>query len=174
ENQIKTTTPAVDEASTMSQGAHPDTASPSPQTSTLAPKGTATQIELATIDSEIQRLNAEMKKVSDSIAMYQQRIENIPRVEQELLSITRDYETAKDLYASLLKRLDEAKLADDLEQNQKAEKFKLLEPAFYPDKPAAPERPRLFMMALFASLGAAVGGMFLRELLDTSFHDVDA
>src|SRR5581483_545242 len=74
----------------------------------------------------------------------------------------------------LLKRLDEAKLADDLEQNQKAEKFKLLEPAFYPDKPAAPERPRLFMMALFASLGAAVGGMFLRELLDTSFHDVDA
>jgi protein tyrosine kinase modulator len=118
-------------------------------------------------------MNDELRKISGDVAMYQQRIENTPRVEQELLSITRDYNTTRELYASLLKRLDEAKLADKLEQNQKAEKFKILEPAFFPDKPEAPERERLFLVALFVSLGAALGSMLLREMLDASFHDVD-
>jgi polysaccharide chain length determinant protein (PEP-CTERM system associated) len=140
---------------------------------TAATKAAANRVELASIDSEILRMNGELRKISSDVAMYQQRIENTPRVEQELLSITRDYNTTRELYASLLKRLDEARLADKLEQNQKAEKFKILEPAFFPDNPEAPERERLFLVALFVSLGAALGSMLLREMLDTSFHDVD-
>ena len=138
-----------------------------------ATKATTARIELSTIDNEIQRINGELRKVSADISMYQRRIENTPRVEQELLSTTRDYNTTQDLYASLLKRLDEAKLADSLEQNQKAEKFKLLEPAFYPDKPAAPERERLLALALFLSLGVAIGGSILWEMVDSSFHNVE-
>jgi len=138
-----------------------------------ATRAAASRIELASLESEIQRMNSDLRKVSSDIAMYQQRIEGAPRIEQELLSITRDYNTTRDLYASLLKRLDEAKLADKLEQNQKAEKFKILEPAFFPEKPAAPKRIPLFFGALIASLGAAIGSMFLREILDSSFHDVD-
>jgi len=118
-------------------------------------------------------MNSEMQKISSAVAMYQQRIENTPKVEQELVSISRAYDTSRDLYASLLKRLDEAKLADKLEQNQKAEKFKILEPAFLPDKPAAPERDLLFPVALMLSLGAAIGSMLLREMWDASFHDAE-
>ena len=118
-------------------------------------------------------MNGDVRKMGSDIAMYQQRVENTPRVEQELLSITRDYNTTRDNYISLFKRLDEAKLADKLEETQKAEKFKVLEPAFLPEKPATPERIKLFLGALFLSLVAAVGGMFLREMLDSSFHDVD-
>jgi len=145
----------------------------SPQAKTAATKATSNRIELTSIDSEIQRMNSEMQKISSAVAMYQQRIENTPKVEQELVSISRAYDTSRDLYASLLKRLDEAKLADKLEQNQKAEKFKILEPAFLPDKPAAPERDLLFPVALMLSLGAAIGSMLLREMWDASFHDAE-
>src|SRR5262249_22720470 len=99
---------------------------------TAVTKATANRVELTSIDSEIIRMNGELRKISGDVAMYQQRIESTPRVEQELVSITRDYNTTRELYASLLKRLDEARLADKLEQNQKAEKFKILEPAFFP------------------------------------------
>ncbi|MGE0823696.1 MAG: GNVR domain-containing protein [Candidatus Binatia bacterium] len=136
-------------------------------------KPSTAHIEIAAIDNEIRRLTSEMQKAGNDIAMYQQRIENTPRIEQELLSITRDYETSRDLYETLLKRLDEAQLADKLERNQKAEKFRLLEAAYFPDKPAAPQRPYLLFLALFVSLGVAGGGVVLREMLDTSFHEVD-
>lgn len=133
----------------------------------------AMRYELESVETQIQRMNADLHKTSGDITVYQQRIESTPRVEQELLSISRDYNTTRDLYTSLLKRLDEAKLADKLEQNQKAEKFRILEPALFPDKPTAPDRVRLTIMALLFSVGGAVAGMFLREILDSSFHDVD-
>jgi hypothetical protein len=131
------------------------------------------RFELENIENQIQRLSADLQKTSGDIAIYQQRVENTPRIEQELLSISRDYNTTNDLYTSLLKRLDEAKLADQLEQNQKAEKFRILEPALFPDEPTAPNRIRLVIMAILLSVGGAIGGMFVREILDSSFHDVE-
>jgi polysaccharide chain length determinant protein (PEP-CTERM system associated) len=131
------------------------------------------KFELDSLENQIQRMNEDIQKANSDIVVYQQRVESTPKVEQELISISRDYNTTRDLYTSLLKRLDEAKLADKLEQNQKAEKFRVLEPALFPDKPTAPDRIRLVIMALVFSVGGAVGGMFLREILDSSFHDVD-
>ena len=165
ESLVKTTAPSsLDDAPTVPG---------KPLLGTLSARATATQVELTALDSEVQRMKAELQKIGSDVVMYQQRIENTPKVEQELLSISRDYNTSRELFATLLKRLDEAKLADKLEQNQKAEKFKILEPAFWPDKPAAPERDRLFPVAIMLSLGAAIGSMLLREMLDASFHDVD-
>jgi polysaccharide chain length determinant protein (PEP-CTERM system associated) len=129
--------------------------------------------ELAEVTAEIQRLAGNLNKLHNDIAMYQRRVENAPKREQELLSISRDYEMTKDLYESLLKRLGEANLADELEKNQKAERFRLLESAVYPKEPEAPDRFFLSFAALGLSLGAAIGGVLLRELLDTSFHTVD-
>ncbi len=127
ESQVAATAPPLDEIPTVPE---------EPLVGTVSARATATQVELAALDSEVQRMKAELQKIGSDVVMYQQRIENTPKVEQELLSISRDYNTSRELFATLLKRLDEAKLADKLEQNQKAEKFKILEPAFLPDKPA--------------------------------------
>lgn len=131
------------------------------------------QLEVAAVDAEIQRLTADLNKVRSDIGIYQQRIENTAKREQELVSLTRNYDTTRDLYTSLLKRLDEAKMANSLEKEQKAERFRLLEPAAYPRVPAAPKRARFFLIGLVLSLGAAAGGVLLWEILDTSFHRVD-
>jgi polysaccharide chain length determinant protein (PEP-CTERM system associated) len=133
----------------------------------------STQVEVAAVDAEIQRLTAELSKIRGDLVLYQQRIENTAKHEQELTSITRDYDTTRDLYTSLLKRLDEAKLADSLEQRQKAERFRLLEPATYPRQPEAPSRTRFLLIGLVLSLGAAAGGVLLWEILDTSFHRIE-
>src|SRR4029453_14511197 len=38
--------------------------------------------------------------------------------------------------------------------------------------PAAPNRPRLFVVSLVLSLGLAGGALMVAEMLDTSFHSV--
>ena len=129
--------------------------------------------EFGTLDAEMKALHAEEQSALQDIAHYQQRVENTPRRDQELQILQRDYDTAKGLYQSLLKRQEEARLAEHLEQRQKGEQFRLLEPGVPGDKPVAPKRSKLVLMGLFGALGLAVGAIILAEQLDTSFHTVN-
>jgi protein tyrosine kinase modulator len=131
------------------------------------------RVELNRVNAEMSRLSETLQKLRGDIAMYQQRVESAPRREQELISLSRDYETTKSHYESLRKRLEEANLADDLEKNQKAERFRVLEPALLPTEPAAPDRPLFFAMAFALSLAVAGAGGLLREAMDSSFHRVE-
>lgn len=131
------------------------------------------QLEQAEVSAEIQRLAADLSQVNQDLVTYKQRVENTAKREQELFTITRDYESTRDLYKSLLKRYEEASMADDMEKEQRSERFRLIERAVYPQEPSAPLRSRFFLITLVLSLGAAVGGVLLREIQDTSFHRVD-
>jgi len=130
------------------------------------------QSEQISIDADVRRLMGELDKARNDIALYQKRVENTPRHEQELTALSRDYNTIRDSYALLLKKYDEAQVADKLEELQKGERFKLLEAAVLPAEPTAPKRGRFFLIGLALSLAAAVAGVLLWEMLDTSFHCV--
>lgn len=129
--------------------------------------------EMGELEAESKALRTEEGNVLRSIALYQQRVENTPRREQEMQGLLRDYETTKGLYQSLLKRQEEARLAESMEQRQKGEQFRLLDPAIPSQRPAAPDRPRLALVGLLIACGLAAGAMLVAEQLDTSFHTVD-
>ena len=118
-------------------------------------------------------LKSEEARLRDGIASYTTRVENVPRREQEFIELSRDYESTRELYQSLMKRYEEALLAESMEQRQKGEQFRVNNPAVPRSEPAAPNRPRMFLIALVASLGLAVGAVLLAEQFDTSFHTVD-
>ncbi len=125
------------------------------------------------VEAEISALKAEEQSLRRAIAAYQQRVENTPRREQEFQGLSRDYEATKGLYHSLLKRYEEAKLAESMEQRQKGEQFRILDPATASEQPAAPKRPQLLLLGVLLSLGLAAGSVIMAEQLDTSFHTVD-
>ena len=128
---------------------------------------------LGEVETEIRILKNDDKRLHDGIAAYQARVENVPRREQEFRELSRDYDSTRELYNSLLKRYEEAQLAESMEQRQKGEQFRVLDPAIPNSEPAAPNRFRLLLMALMGSLGLAVGAVVLAERVDTSFHTVD-
>lgn len=86
---------------------------------------------------------------------------------------SRDYKTTKELYDSLLKRYEDARIAEHMEQVRKGEEFQLLDAALAPEEPAAPKRMRLAVLGLMLSLGMAVGVVLLAEQMDASFHTID-
>ena len=59
-----------------------------------------------------------------------------------------------------------------MEQRQKGEQFRIIEPAVPSESPAAPNRPRLLLYALVLCLGLAAVVM-AAEQLDQSFHSGD-
>lgn len=139
----------------------------------LDPQAARMKQALAEAEAEIKSLKAEEKRLRADIAAYQGRVQETPLREQQFRELSRDYDSTKELYASLLKRYAESQMAESMEQRQKGEQFRIIDPAIASEQPAAPNRVRLFLVGLMLSLGMAAGAVVLAEQLDTSFHTVD-
>lgn len=139
----------------------------------VVPQGSRLKQAVGDVEAELRALKTEERSLRAAIAQYQQRVENTPRREQEFQELSRDYQSTKELYGRLLKRYEEAQLAETLEQRQKGEQFRIVEPAIPAQQPAAPNRPRLALVGLALSLGLAIGVALLAEHVDKSFHSID-
>jgi len=144
-----------------------------PQAAPLTPYVLRLREALSEAETDVKVLKSDEKRLKEGIATYRARVENVPRREQEFRELSRDYETTRELYQSLLKRSEEAQIAESMEQRQKGEQFRVIDPAIPARAPAAPNRIKLLVMALVGSLGAAVGVVLLAEQLDSSFHTVE-
>lgn len=130
-----------------------------------------TQLDQAQVDAKTSA--EEMALINRQIAVYQKRLENTPKREQELAIITRDYETTRELHKNVLAKRGEAEMAAELEQRQQGETFRVIEPARLPERPAGPNRFRLLLVGLALALGASGVAVVLAEQVDTSFRRVD-
>jgi polysaccharide chain length determinant protein (PEP-CTERM system associated) len=130
-----------------------------------------TQLDQATVEAKTS--TEEIRNINAQIAVYTRRLENTPKREQELAVLTRDYDTTRDLFKSLLTKRGEADMASELEQRQKGENFRVIEPARLPEGPAGPNRFRLLLVGLALAIGASGAAVVLAEQVDTSFRRVD-
>ncbi len=142
--------------------------------------GAAGQDKAGQDKDPLKELNAELKALKDeehtlrqAIATYEGRADNAPKRQQEYQRQARDYATLKEQYQSLLKRYEEAQVAESMEQGLKGEQFRILDGALPAKEPIAPSRARLGMMGLILALGMSVGAVVLAETFDGSFHSVD-
>jgi polysaccharide chain length determinant protein (PEP-CTERM system associated) len=129
------------------------------------------QLDQATIEARTS--TDEVKGLRDQIALYQRRIENTPRREQESAQITRDYESTRELFRSLLGKRGEAEMAADLEQRQQGEHFRIIDAAGLPDRPAGPNRFRLVLVAFVLALGVSGIAVVIAEHTDTSYRSAE-
>jgi succinoglycan biosynthesis transport protein ExoP len=139
----------------------------------LTPYVIRTKQALAEVEAEIGILKSEEKRLRSAVGAYLGRVENAPKREQEYKELSRDYDTTRELYATLTKRYEEAQLAESMELRQKGEQFKILEAAVPANEPAAPNRPRLILVGLILSLGLAAAAVVGVEQLNAAFHTVD-
>jgi polysaccharide chain length determinant protein (PEP-CTERM system associated) len=140
---------------------------------TMDPTVIRLKASLEAIDAEIAGLKAEQDRLRTDIAAYQRRAENAPQRELELQELSRDSDMTKELYKSLLKRYEDAQLAENMEQRHRGEEFRILDPALPATEPVAPNRPRLVIMGCLLALGVAGLVVLLVDQLDTSFHTAD-
>jgi polysaccharide chain length determinant protein (PEP-CTERM system associated) len=164
---------AAENPATGAPMARPGATTPAQGPSPLEAYLFRTHQAVAEVESELKVLKAEETRLHSAIQGYQQRVQDTPLREQQYKELARDYDSTRELYASLLKRLAESQIAESMEQRQKGEQFRVIDPALPSDKPIAPDRVRLLGVGLALALGAAFGLVLLAEHLDTGFHTVD-
>lgn len=146
------------------------------RTTAAAPPNPAMRLakqSLGGVDGALKSLKEEEASLRKVIAGYEARVENAPKRQQELQQLSRDYDAVNERYQTLSKRSEEAQLAENLEQGQHTEQFRILDPAIPPAQPAAPNRLWLLAMGFVASLALGFGAIVAAEKLDTTFHTVD-
>lgn len=132
--------------------------------------------QLAT-DREMTRLRIREQERSGvdlqrQIAAYQARVEEAPKVEQQLVAVQRDYDLEKQQYAELSAKLHAAVLAENIERNRRGEQFTVLYAATLPTTPAKPIPWRVMAMSVLAGIVLGAGLTLGREYVDRSIHDV--
>lgn len=141
--------------------------SPDPQNTTWeGEESQRLRDQVAAIDLEIVALKRESANTARTIDQIQRKVERLPQREQEMISLSRDYDNIKKSYEELMSKKLESQISQKLEEKQKGEQFEVLEPADLPTRPSKPNRLKVLGLALLASLMIGAGGPFVLEMLD--------
>ncbi len=123
---------------------------------------------LRLVEADIAALESRRERLDEKISGFQARVEETPRAEQQLASLTRDYQQLRENYNVALKKEMDAEMARRLEEYWKGGYFRVLDPAYLPRRPIRAYAPLFLMGGLVLGLGAGLVAAFLADLLDRS------
>ncbi len=118
----------------------------------------------------INAKRAEQMQIQSSIRTYQERIQSSPLVEEQYKALTRDYQTAQKFYDDLLAKMNQSKMATDLEKRQQGEQFRVMDEPNLPESPAFPNRLLFLGGGLILGVGLGLGLVAYLEYRDTALR----
>jgi uncharacterized protein involved in exopolysaccharide biosynthesis len=123
----------------------------------------ALERELTALRTQLDNLDNQRAQLRERLRGLAASIETAPEVERRLSAYEREREQLREQLASVLNNRTEAEIALTLEEDRKAERLVVLEPAVVPDYPYTPSRKRT---ALMGTAGALIAGLILAFILD--------
>lgn len=124
------------------------------------------EIKIATV--EMQNIHNQQLALSEQLKKLEMNVSQTHQVERGYYELMRDLDNQKLKYKELVAKSLEAKLSQNLEVEQKAEKFSLLEPPRVPEKPEKPNRIKFLFVGFVFSILGGLGAGFAAETLDNS------
>jgi polysaccharide chain length determinant protein (PEP-CTERM system associated) len=122
------------------------------------------------IKVQMQALTQRQKSVSALMEKLQQSVDRTATREQELLTLERNYANLQANYQDLLSKRTNARISENLEKRQKAERFRILDPANLPTKPEGPNRWVILAAGFFVGCGLGYAVAFAMEQWNPTFR----
>jgi polysaccharide chain length determinant protein (PEP-CTERM system associated) len=146
---------------------------PAERSSLSDPAVVAARQQVQQVQLEVSNLATQRDDLARQIAELQARVDRVPANEQELQNLTREYGQLKLNYDTLLQRRLAAGMAEKVEKRWRGEHFRILDPAFLPERPFYPNRMLFLLAGLLGGLGLGIGLAFGAEALDHSIKSVE-
>ncbi len=134
------------------------------------PQAQQLRAQLHQIDVSIRERMSEQLRLQQQISRVQGKLEMTPGVAQQYKALTRDYQTALNIYNDLLKKQSDSEMSRDLLRRQQGEQFRVLDPPSLPQQPTFPNRRLFAFGGLAGGLGFGLAIAFLLEAQDTTLR----
>ena len=106
---------------------------------------------------ELSSVQDRRRRLAEHIREFEQRVEQTPSREQDMMILMRDYENRQKNYQALLEKRLNAHVAENLEKRQQGEQFRVLDPANLPQTLDKPNRLLIMVLGLLGGCGLGVG-----------------
>ena len=118
----------------------------------------------------IADLTKRQAQIQDQVRAVQSRLQASPAVEQQLKELSRNYQTASDIYNELLKKRENSVMATDLEHQQEGETFRVVDSPSLPSTPSFPKNRCSLGGGVGAGLALSFGILYLLALSDKALY----
>lgn len=146
-----------------------------------APAMSETDLMVAQINAKIKAANSQLtsllqqaQSLRGQIAQLERGIADSPQVAMGLASLMRDYDNAQKKYDDLKNRQMSAQMAQNLQEQNKGERFSLIDPPLMPDKPIKPNRYKILILGFFLAIAGSGGMAMMLESFDKRVRGADA
>src|SRR5262249_50593152 len=127
--------------------------------------------QLEAMETDARSLRKKKDELRTRLTDLESRLAQTPQVEREYLDLVRDRENSVVRYRELKAKLMEANIAQELEKERKSERFSLIDPPQYPEKPRSPNRAAILLIGLVLGVTGGAGYAGVAESLDGSVRD---
>lgn len=138
------------------------------------PAYVALKAQVEGAQSLLNSLDSERRELRQRLGALSARVAQSPEVEREALDLARDLDTSRQRFRELRSKQMQAEVAEQLERSRKAERFAIIEPPIYPERPVRPNRPLILALgALGALVGAFAAALLAHAVAGTVEHPKD-
>ncbi len=131
------------------------------------------QTQLDSVDAELSSILGRKDRLNSKIREYEELLRRAPEVEREFQAMLRDHKSVNTEYIDIQAKKRNAVLAKNLEQEQKGERFELIQTPLLPSSPVSPNRPAIMFLGAVLALALGMGLAILREITDSAIHGVN-
>ena len=121
-------------------------------------------ISISSLEEEKERFESQSRDTYEKLLA-------MPEVAKKYNEFDMDYQSAKAHYYEIMQKLLAARVSQGMEDEQMGENFKVVEPAFLPEKPYKPNRLAIILIGGVMGIGAGVGLASLKEFADRTVLD---
>ncbi len=135
------------------------------------------KIKIRQDELNIADLTKRQSQIQDQIRAQQGLLQASPAIEQQVKELTRNYQTASDIYNELLKSRENSARVVDMEHEQEGENFKVLDAPSLPASPSFPKKSIFAGGGLGGGFALSLGILYLLALGDKAMYterDVEA
>ncbi len=115
----------------------------------------------------VQTLDRQIAETQSTANRIAQQSRQLPKLEQEILRLTRDVKVNSELYASLLETAQKLRLV----KAGQVGTVRLIDTAVVPERPVKPARPVIVLLSLLFGLAAGAAAVYLRKIMHRGIDD---
>ncbi|MDD2540315.1 MAG: GNVR domain-containing protein [Desulfuromonadaceae bacterium] len=129
--------------------------------------------EMVNISMELNSLRDNENIQRRFIESKQSVLRSIPAVRTGLDELEREKISQKNLYEQLMARYGQSEMAKQVEVQDKATTFRVVDPAVIPSQPYSPQRVKIILLGIVGALVASFAFLVLLDHLDQSVRNIE-